>query len=56
MNKYKQGREKGKRTTILVSFMLDDDNLTTWKQLRGKSRWVNEQLEKLKNSAPNIWK
>lgn len=44
MKRYKQGKQKGERTTVRCSFMLDKDNVKAWESIKGKSRWINAQL------------
>lgn len=48
MKRYKEERKKGERTTMCVSFMLDVENIETWKSMKGKSRWINAKLAEIK--------
>lgn len=54
MKRYKQGKQKGERTTVRCSFMLDKDNVKTWESIKGKSRWINAQLCNLKEVRKEI--
>lgn len=54
MKRYKQGKQKGERTTVRCSFMLDMDNVNTWESIKGKSRWINAQLCNLKEVRKEI--